>query len=88
MEMDRKVLRFYAVWDDRDSMFGEMRKFIIHVSEINYPFYYTPIARWAYYVMALSVCLCLSKDTRFHAVTQNFLQLSLILGIYSFPIGL
>lgn len=30
MEMDRKVLRFYAVWDDRDSMFGEMRNFIIH----------------------------------------------------------
>ena len=32
LEMDRKVLRFDAVWDDRDSMFGEMRKFIIHVS--------------------------------------------------------
>ncbi|ELU05830.1 hypothetical protein CAPTEDRAFT_167243 [Capitella teleta] len=30
LEMDRKVLRFYAVWDDRDSMFGELRKFIIH----------------------------------------------------------
>lgn len=30
LEMDRKVLRFYCVWDDRDSMFGEMRKFIIH----------------------------------------------------------
>ena len=32
LEMDRKVLRFYCVWDDRDNMFGEMRKFIIHVS--------------------------------------------------------
>ena len=32
MEMDRKVLRFYCVWDDRESMFGEMRKFVIHVS--------------------------------------------------------
>ena len=32
IEMDRKVLRFYAVWDDRDAMFGEMRHFIIHVS--------------------------------------------------------
>lgn len=30
LEMDRKVLRFYCVWDDRDNMFGEMRKFIIH----------------------------------------------------------
>jgi len=30
LEMDRKVLRFEAVWDDRDSMFGEMRKFLIH----------------------------------------------------------
>ena len=25
IELDRKVLRFYCVWDDRDSMFGEMR---------------------------------------------------------------
>ena len=32
LEMDRKVLRFYCVWDDRDNMFGEMRKFVIHVS--------------------------------------------------------
>jgi len=30
LEMDRKVLRFYCVWDDRDAMFGEMRKFVIH----------------------------------------------------------
>jgi len=35
MEMDRKVLRFYAVWDDRDSMFGEMRNFIIHYYLVN-----------------------------------------------------
>jgi hypothetical protein len=28
--LDRKVLRFYAVWDDRKNMFGELRKFIIH----------------------------------------------------------
>jgi hypothetical protein len=26
--MDRKVLRFYCVWDDRDAMFGEMRPFV------------------------------------------------------------
>jgi len=25
MELDRKVLRFYCIWDDRDSMFGEIR---------------------------------------------------------------
>ena len=25
LELDRKVLRFYCVWDDRDSMFGEIR---------------------------------------------------------------
>lgn len=30
LEMDRKVLRLYCVWDDRDQMFGEMRTFIIH----------------------------------------------------------
>lgn len=32
LELDRKVLRFYCVWDDRDAMFGEMRPFILHVS--------------------------------------------------------
>lgn len=31
LEMDRKVLRFYCVWDDRDNMFGEMRPYVIHV---------------------------------------------------------
>ena len=28
LELDRKVLRFYAVWDDRDSAFGELRPFV------------------------------------------------------------
>ena len=28
LEMDRKVLRFYCVWDDRDSMFGEIRPYV------------------------------------------------------------
>lgn len=32
LEMDRKVLRFYCVWDDRDNMFGETRPYVIHVS--------------------------------------------------------
>nr|KAJ3415719.1 EF-hand domain-containing protein 1 [Polyrhizophydium stewartii] len=30
LENDRKVLRYYCVWDDRDSMFGELREFVIH----------------------------------------------------------
>ncbi|CAK8696625.1 unnamed protein product [Clavelina lepadiformis] len=30
LELDRKVLRFYCVWDDRDSMFGEMRPYVLH----------------------------------------------------------
>ena len=30
LTLDRKVLRFYAVWDDRDMRFGEMRPFIFH----------------------------------------------------------
>ncbi|KAL7063803.1 hypothetical protein AAHC03_05528 [Spirometra sp. Aus1] len=30
LELDRQVLRFYAAWDDRDEMFGELRKFVIH----------------------------------------------------------
>lgn len=30
LTLDRKVLRFYCIWDDRDSMFGEMRPFILH----------------------------------------------------------
>ncbi|KAJ3028205.1 UNVERIFIED_CONTAM: EF-hand domain-containing protein 1 [Siphonaria sp. JEL0065] len=30
LENDRKVLRFFCIWDDRESMFGEMREFVIH----------------------------------------------------------
>eukprot|EP01137_Pigoraptor_chileana_P027140 Opistho-2@685 len=30
LENDRKVLRFYAIWDDRISMFGERRPFVLH----------------------------------------------------------
>ncbi|KAJ3072372.1 EF-hand domain-containing protein 1 [Podochytrium sp. JEL0797] len=30
LENDRKVLRFFCIWDDRDSMFGEMREFVMH----------------------------------------------------------
>ncbi|KAI8908804.1 hypothetical protein DFJ77DRAFT_129954 [Powellomyces hirtus] len=30
LENDRKVLRFFCVWDDRLSMFGELREFILH----------------------------------------------------------
>lgn len=29
IDMDRKVLRFYVVWDDRNQMYGELRPFII-----------------------------------------------------------
>ena len=28
LALDRKVLRFFAVWDDRDNMFGEIRPFV------------------------------------------------------------
>lgn len=35
VEMDRKVLRFYAVWDDRSQMFGEQREFVIHYYLVN-----------------------------------------------------
>ncbi|KAJ3319960.1 EF-hand domain-containing protein 1 [Boothiomyces sp. JEL0866] len=30
LEKDRKVLRFYCIWDDRYSMFGELREFVLH----------------------------------------------------------
>jgi len=30
LELDRSVLRFYAMWDDKDAMFGEIRKYLIH----------------------------------------------------------
>jgi hypothetical protein len=33
--MDRKVLRFYAIWDDRSQMFGEQREFIIQYYLVN-----------------------------------------------------
>ena len=29
LENDRKVLRFFCIWDDRDSMYGELREFVI-----------------------------------------------------------
>lgn len=32
LEMDRKVLRFYCVWDDSKNMFGEVKEYTIHVS--------------------------------------------------------
>ncbi|CAF1560646.1 unnamed protein product, partial [Adineta steineri] len=35
VEMDRKVLRFYAVWDDRSQMFGEKREFVIQYYLVN-----------------------------------------------------
>ncbi|XP_038052074.1 EF-hand domain-containing protein 1-like [Patiria miniata] len=35
LDLDRKVLRFYSVWDDRDSMFGEMRPYIIQYYLVN-----------------------------------------------------
>ncbi|XP_020849629.1 EF-hand domain-containing protein 1 [Phascolarctos cinereus] len=30
LTFDKKVLRFYSIWDDTDSMFGESRAYIIH----------------------------------------------------------
>jgi len=30
LTLDRHVLRFYAIWDDRDQLFGEARKFVVH----------------------------------------------------------
>ena len=30
LENDRKVLRFFCVWDDRVNMFGELREFVIY----------------------------------------------------------
>lgn len=35
IDLDRKVLRFYAVWDDRDNMFGEMRPYTVHVYRVD-----------------------------------------------------
>lgn len=30
LDFDGKVLRFYAIWDDRNHLFGEKRKFVLH----------------------------------------------------------
>jgi hypothetical protein len=30
LELDRKVLCFHCLWDDRDSMFGEIRPYVLH----------------------------------------------------------
>jgi len=35
LELDRKVLRFYCLWDDRDSMFGEVRPCVLHYYLVN-----------------------------------------------------
>lgn len=37
LENDRKVLRFYCIWDDRDSMFGELREFVSWIESISIP---------------------------------------------------
>ena len=34
LEMDRKVLRFYCMLDDRDRLFGQFKKFILHVRRV------------------------------------------------------
>jgi Ca2+-binding EF-hand superfamily protein len=30
LKYDRKVLRFYALWDDTPSLYGEVRRFVVH----------------------------------------------------------
>ena len=45
LELDRKVLRFFCVWDDRDNMFGEMRPFVIHVSIYAEEFWYVGLLK-------------------------------------------
>ncbi|KAI6647114.1 hypothetical protein LOD99_8851 [Oopsacas minuta] len=30
LEFDRRVLRFYGVWDDRNSLFGDIRELVLH----------------------------------------------------------
>ena len=32
LELDRNVLRFYCVWDDRDNMFGEIKPYVSQTS--------------------------------------------------------
>ena len=31
LELDRHVLKFYCVWDDRDNMFGEINHHVRHI---------------------------------------------------------
>jgi hypothetical protein len=35
LTLDRKVLRYFCVWDDRSAMFGEARAFIVHYYLVN-----------------------------------------------------
>lgn len=35
IELDRRVLRFHAVWDDRNSMFGVMRPYTLHYYRVD-----------------------------------------------------
>ena len=41
--MDRKVLRFYCVWDDRDSMFGEMKPNVSIMATTKHFFFLTTV---------------------------------------------
>lgn len=35
IDLDRQVLRFSAVWDDRNNMFGEMRPYTLHFYRVD-----------------------------------------------------
>ena len=70
LEMDRQVLRFYCMWDDRENMFGEMRPYVstnkeLYAISANYYFILTmshPSFRVVYgYCLSHVLKLCLSS---------------------------
>lgn len=60
IEMDRKVLRFFCVWDNTDEMYGERRKFVLHVS-LNRNYYSNDLIASIYCVVLLQ-CVILKSE--------------------------
>lgn len=61
IELDRKVLRFYCVWDDRDNMFGEIRPYVSHKDthkHMPHTLHHTHTCTCTFILACIHVCIC------------------------------
>ena len=61
LEMDRKVLRFYCMLDDRDRLFGQFKKFILHVRYVTLR---TSLLTYYFWLLFVSCLLYTSPSPR------------------------